>query len=89
MATLDDLIAKEGAFTDEDWEQFLKLVPSGAVPPERTRVTTRAVYEQVSAISRFDQTSPRLTRWLIGLTIVLVVLTGVIAWFTILLALKS
>ena len=89
MATLEDLITKKGAFTDEEWEQFLKLVPSGAVPPERSRVATRAVYEQVLAISRFDQTSRRLTRWLIGLTIVLVVLTGVIAWFTILLALKS
>ena len=37
------------------------------------------------AIERFDSSSRTLTRWLIGLTIVLVILTIVIAAFTILL----
>lgn len=49
--------------------------------------STRASLQEVrSTIEKFDQSSRRLTRWLIGLTVVLVVLTGVIAWFTILLA---
>lgn len=37
-------------------------------------------------IEKFDKASRRLTRWLIGLTVVLIILTGAIAWFTILLA---
>ncbi|HEV2287561.1 MAG TPA: hypothetical protein VGR81_01255 [Candidatus Acidoferrales bacterium] len=41
------------------------------------------------AIRQFDKSSRTLTCWLIGLTIVLVVLTLVIAGFTILLAFKK
>ena len=37
------------------------------------------------AIERFDDSSRKLTRWLIGLTVVLIILTIVIAAFTILL----
>ena len=85
MASLDDLITKNGAFTDQDWEQFLRLVPSGTVPPDRSRVAARVAYEQVLATKSFDQSSRRLTRWLIALTVVLVALTLVIAGFTILL----
>ena len=46
----------------------------------------QALGETRRAIERFDDSSRRLTRWLIGLTVVLVILTGVIAWFTILLS---
>ena len=89
MASLDDLIAKNGAFTDHEWEQFLNLVPSGAVPPDRSRVAARVAYEQVLATKSFDRSSRKLTRWLIGLTVVLVILTIVIAGFTILLWRRS
>ncbi len=44
-----------------------------------------ALGENRDAIKRFDESSRRLTRWLIGLTVVLVILTIVIAWFTVLL----
>ncbi len=86
MASLDDLITKKGAFTDQDWEEFLRLVPAGAVPPDRSRVAARVAYEQVLATKSLDQSSRNLTRLLIWLTGALVVLTGLIAWFTILLA---
>ena len=44
-----------------------------------------ALNENRSATEHFDQSSRKLTRWLIGLTVVLIVLTLVIAGFTILL----
>ena len=44
-----------------------------------------SMQEVRGTIERFDQASRRLTRWLIGLTIVLVVLTLAITIFTILL----
>jgi hypothetical protein len=44
-----------------------------------------ALDENRKAIHSFDQASRNLTRWLIGLTVVLVALIFVIAWFTILL----
>ena len=52
---------------------------------EMTRRLLGALNENRSAIQRFDESSRRLTRWLIGLTVVLVILTIVIAAFTILL----
>ena len=45
----------------------------------------QALGETRQAIRDFDTSSRKLTRWLIGLTIVLVVLTGVITWLTVLL----
>jgi hypothetical protein len=47
-----------------------------------------ALNENRSAIEHFDESSQRLSRWLIGLTIVLVVLTVVIAVFTTVLVFK-
>jgi len=44
-----------------------------------------SLLEVRSTIEKFDQSSRRLTRWLVGLTGVLVILTIVIAGFTILL----
>ncbi|HXT86794.1 MAG TPA: hypothetical protein VN745_07210 [Verrucomicrobiae bacterium] len=48
----------------------------------------QALGETRRAIRDFDTSSRKLTRWLIGLAVALVILTLVIAWFTILLALK-
>ncbi len=48
-----------------------------------------ALNENRSAIEQFDESSRRLNRWLIRLTVVLVVLTLVIAGFTIVLAVKK
>lgn len=48
--------------------------------------STRASLDDVrSTIKKFDESSSKLTLWLLGLTVVLVVLTFVIAGFTILL----
>ena len=52
---------------------------------EMTRRLLDALNESRSAIQRFDESSRKLTRWLIGLTAVLIILTIVIAAFTILL----
>lgn len=49
----------------------------------------QALGETRQAIKDFDASSRKLTRWLIGLTVALVVLTIVIAGFTILLAFKN
>ncbi len=40
----------------------------------------------LQTVQEFDQSSGKLTRWLIVLTVLLVVLTGVITYFTVLLA---
>ena len=56
---------------------------------EMTRRLLDALNENRSAIQRFDESSRRLTRWLIGLTVVLVILTIVIAGFTILLWMRG
>lgn len=47
-----------------------------------------ALNENRGAIEHFDKSSQRLSRWLIGLTIVLVALTVVIAVFTTVLVFK-
>jgi uncharacterized membrane protein len=53
-------------------------------------VSLRAtMQENLKAIKSFDQASRKLAGWLIGLTVVLVVLTIVIAWFTIVLVLRK
>jgi hypothetical protein len=40
----------------------------------------------LQTVQEFDQRNGKLTRWLIVLTVLLVVLTGVITYFTVLLA---
>lgn len=48
----------------------------------------QALGETRQVIKEFDASSRKLTRWLIGLTVALVVLTVVIAAFTIVMAFK-
>jgi len=45
--------------------------------------------QNLEAVQKFEKSSSRLTRWLIGLTIVLVVLTLVISYFSFVLAGKA
>lgn len=49
----------------------------------------KTLLETQQAIERFNVGSARLTKWLIWLTVVLVILTIAIAWFTILLWKRS
>lgn len=65
---------------------------SPASPKELVKIVlpvVEAISDTEKALVQFDESSRRLTRWLIGLTVVLVILTGVIAWFTILLVRRA
>jgi hypothetical protein len=42
--------------------------------------------QDLEAVQQFEKSSSRLTQWLIGLTVVLLLLTGVIAWYSYVLA---
>jgi hypothetical protein len=53
------------------------------------RLNAHLALKNLEAVQKFEQSSSRLTRWLIGLTFVLVVLTIVIACYTVVLARKE
>jgi hypothetical protein len=53
------------------------------------RLNTELFLQNIEAVQRFESSSSKLTKWLLGLTIALVVLTGILIYFTVLLARKS
>ena|SRR5438046_2224982 len=50
------------------------------------RLNAHLALENLEAVRKFEQSSSTLTKWLIGLTVVLVILTIVIAFYTFVLA---
>ncbi len=53
------------------------------------RLTAELALQNIEAVQQFEVSSSRLTKWLVWLTVALVVLTVVITFFTIVLARKS
>lgn len=90
---LNRLDNKESLTDDEHRALYQWLTEAGdqkrrILDLEMTRRLLDALNENRSAIQRFDESSRRLTGWLIWLTITLVVLTVVIAVFTAVLVFK-
>lgn len=50
------------------------------------RLTAELALQNIEAVQQFENSSSRLTRWLVGLTVALVLLTIVIAAYTVILA---
>jgi hypothetical protein len=50
------------------------------------RLTAELALQNLEAVQKFENSSSRLTQWLIGLTGVLLLLTVVIAWYSYVLA---
>jgi hypothetical protein len=46
------------------------------------RLNAELALQDLEAVQQFEKSSSRLTQWLIGLTVVLLILTGVIAWYS-------
>ena len=92
---LMERLLRDDSLTPEEIHKLLpriRYLTGEATEALRVRLDAEsmlAVSENTETIRKFDQSSRRLNRWLIALTVALVILTGVIAWFTILLALKS
>lgn len=53
------------------------------------RLTAELALQNIEAVQQFEVSSSRLTKWLVWLTVALVILTVVITFFTIVLARKS
>ncbi len=68
--------------TDKDWQGFLDHVEDRPDGTATIVLQARGGWEFVLAIRRFERSSGRLAWVLIILTIVLVLLTGMIAWLT-------
>jgi hypothetical protein len=50
------------------------------------RLNAELALQNLETVQQFEKSSSRLTQWLIGLTVVLLLLTGVIAWYSYVLA---
>jgi hypothetical protein len=48
------------------------------------RLNTELFLQNIEAVQKFENSSSKLTKWLLALTIGLVVLTGVLSYFTVL-----
>jgi hypothetical protein len=46
------------------------------------RLNAELVLQNIEAIQQFEKSSSRLTLWVVWLTVVLLILTGVIAWYS-------
>ncbi len=53
------------------------------------RLNAHLALKNLEAVQKFEQSSSKLTKWLIGFTVVLVILTIVIAFYTVVLARKE
>lgn len=68
-----------------DWQKALAVLLDNfrtvaeIQPSYLTALNVRISYDLVTALRKMDQTNTALTRWLVRLTVVLVVLTAVLA----------
>ncbi len=65
-----------------DLMQWMNQISTGGI----RRLEAELALQSIQAVQKFETSSTRLTFWLIVLTAVLVALTGVISYFTVLLA---
>jgi hypothetical protein len=92
---LHERLLKPDRFSSEEIHGLLARLPcltgeaAAALQVRLDAESMLALSENTEAIKNFDESSRRLNRWLIGLTVVLVVLTLVIAGFTIVLVVKK
>lgn len=73
---------------DEDWKEFFAQTADLPGDPATILLQARSGWEMVLAVRRFERSTTKLTYWLIGLTAALVVLTGILTYFTIVLVKK-
>jgi hypothetical protein len=88
MADRESILRKREPLTEEDCLVLLETSAYNMAESLIRSLSVRVDIERLVAIKRLDRTSARLTTWLIVLTSVPVVLTGVIALFTIVLAVR-
>ena len=53
------------------------------------RLNAQLALQNLEAVRKFKQSSSKLTKWLIGFTVVLVILTIAITFYTVVLSLKG
>ena len=83
----------------QQWSKSTPVAGVGAQPVDTAKVMLPVVKaiahldetmnENVEAVKSFDRASRKLTYWLIALTIVLVVCTVAVTWFTVLLWMRG
>lgn len=82
------LRSNSAKLSPEEVRDLMPWMHQLSIPGER-RLTAELALQNLEAVQTFEGSSRRLTKWLIGLTAVLVVLTIVIAYYSIVLARKE
>jgi hypothetical protein len=71
--------------TTQEVQDLFPYMNQLSIAGER-RLTAELALQNLEAVQKFETSSSKLTQWLIGLTVVLLLLTGVIAWYSYVLA---
>lgn len=81
-------LSQKEPLTDEDILWFIEHADTqvGSQMRGHAQYVARFALEQIRAVKAFERSSSTLTKWLVGLTGALLVLTAALTYFTIILA---
>jgi hypothetical protein len=67
--------------TAQEVRDLMEWTHQLSIAAER-RLSTELALQNIEAVQKFDESSSKLTKWIIGMTVILVVLTIVIAYYS-------